>query len=121
MKGADSGEEVGVQSYSGYLMELMRGMSEENQATFKRKMGSHGVDDVSSLEGDKPQVGVHGQDVTETPPGEDDEQEDSVMKRVRDDVDRGLDDGWSRGSRTHGAGVLDARVSASMITNRNSD
>ena len=29
--------------------------------------GSHGLDDVSSLEGDKPQVGVHGQDMTETP------------------------------------------------------
>ena len=50
-----------------YLMELMRGMSEEDQATFKRNMGSHGVDDVSSLEGDKPQVGVHGLDMTETP------------------------------------------------------
>ena len=33
-------------------------------------------------------------------PGEDDEQEDLVMKALRDDVDRGLDDGWSRGSRT---------------------
>ena len=33
-----------------YLMELMRGMSEEDQATFKRNMGSHGGDDVSSLE-----------------------------------------------------------------------
>ena len=32
--------------------------------------------------------------------GEDDEQEDPVMKGLRDDVDRGLDDGWSRGSRT---------------------
>ena len=48
-------------------MELMRGMSEENQATLKRNMGSHGGDDVSSLEGDKPQVGVRGQDMTETP------------------------------------------------------
>ena len=83
----DSGEEVGVQADGGkrrrvgrfgggsspprvtpdFLMELMRGMSEENQATVKRNMGSHGLDDVSSLEGDKPQVGVHGQDMTETP------------------------------------------------------
>ena len=83
----DSGEEVGVQADGGKrrrvgrfgggsnasiqtpesMMELLRGMSEENQATFKRNMGSHGVDDVSSLEGDKPQVGVHGQDMTETP------------------------------------------------------
>ena len=82
----DSGEEVGVQADGGkrrrvgrfgggsspprvtpdFLMELMRGMSEENQATLKRNMGSHGLDDVSSLEGDKPQVGVHGQDMTET-------------------------------------------------------
>ena len=43
-----------------YLMELPRGMSEEDQATFKRNMGSHGGDDVSSLDGDKPQVGVRG-------------------------------------------------------------
>ena len=81
MEEVDSGEEVGVQADRGkrwrvgrfgggsspsrvtpdYLMELMRGMSEENQATFKRNMGSHGGDDVSSLEG------VHGQDMTETP------------------------------------------------------
>ena len=83
----DSGEEVGVQADGGkrqrvgrfgggsspprvtpdYLMELMRGMSEEDKATLKRNMGSHGVDDVSSLEGDKPQVGVHGLEKTETP------------------------------------------------------
>ena len=83
----DSGEEVGVQADGGkrrrvgrfgggssppratpdYVMELLRGMSEENQATFMRNLGSHGLDDVSSLEGDKPQVGVHGQDMTETP------------------------------------------------------
>ena len=50
-----------------YSVELTRGMSEEDQATFKRNMGSHGGDDVSSLEGDKPQVGVRGQDMTETP------------------------------------------------------
>ena len=50
-----------------YLMELLRGMSEEDQATFKRNYGSYGGDDVSSLEGDKPQAGVRGQDLTETP------------------------------------------------------
>ena len=33
-------------------------------------------------------------------PGEDDEQEGPVMKGLRDDVARGLDDGWSQGSRT---------------------
>ena len=33
-------------------------------------------------------------------PGEDDEQEDPVVHGLRDDVARGLDDGWSRGSRT---------------------
>ena len=49
-----------------YPVELLRGMSEEDQATFKRNMGSHGGDDVSSLEGDKPPVGVRGQDMTET-------------------------------------------------------
>ena len=41
------------------------------------------------------------------------------MKGHRDDVDRGLDNGWSQGSRTdrgNGAGVLVAGVSASMIT-----
>ena len=33
-------------------------------------------------------------------PGEDDEQEDPMMQGLRDDVARGLDDGWSQGSRT---------------------
>ena len=47
-----------------YLMELLRGMSEEDQATFKRNMGSHGGDDVSSLEGDKPQSSRY---LTDTP------------------------------------------------------
>ena len=32
--------------------------------------------------------------------GEDDEQEDFVMQRFRDDVARGVDDGWSRESPT---------------------
>ena len=85
----DSGEEVGIQAGRGkrrrvgnvrfgggssssrvnpyYLIELLRGMSEEDQATFKRNMGSHGGNDVSSVVGDKPQAGVRGQDLTETP------------------------------------------------------
>ena len=87
MEEVDSGEEAGVQADGGKrrrvgrfgggsrpsiatpdsVMELLRGMSEEDQATFMRNLGSHGLDDVSSLEGDKPQVGVHGQDMTETP------------------------------------------------------
>ena len=85
MEEVDSDEEVGVQAYGangvgwaglavvppraapGYVLELIRGMSEEDQATFKRNYGPYGGDDVSSLEGDKPQVGVHGQDMTETP------------------------------------------------------
>ena len=33
-------------------------------------------------------------------PGEDDEEEDPVMQGLRDDVARGLDDGWSQRSRT---------------------
>ena len=32
--------------------------------------------------------------------GKDDEQEDLVMEGLRDDVARGLDEGWSQGSRT---------------------
>ena len=32
--------------------------------------------------------------------GKDDEQEDPVMQGLSDDVARGLDDGWSRGSRS---------------------
>ena len=36
------------------LHELLHGMSEEVQATFKRNMGPHGGDDVSSIEGDNP-------------------------------------------------------------------
>ena len=83
----DSGEEVGVQADGskrrrvgrfgggssppraspGYVLEFIRGMSEEDQATFKRNYGLYGGDDVSSFEGDKPQVCVHGQDMTETP------------------------------------------------------
>ena len=42
-----------------------------------------------------------------------------VVQGLRDDVDRGLDDGWSQGSRTVAvdtAGVLDAGVSANMFT-----
>ena len=85
---ADSGEEAGVQAdgskrrrvgkgrFGGgssssrvnpdYLVELLRGMSEEDQATFRRNYGSYGGDDVSSLDGDKTQAGVRGQDLTET-------------------------------------------------------
>ena len=70
---ADSGEEVGVQVKGGKrrkvgkgracggsgsargvsptrLLELLRGMSEKDQDTFKRNMGPHGGDDVSSKE-----------------------------------------------------------------------
>ena len=78
---ADSGEEVGVQGDGGKRRKVGKGRFGggsrssrinpdylmEDQATFKRNMGSHGGDDVSSLEGDKPPVGVRGQDLTETP------------------------------------------------------
>ena len=50
-------------------------------------------DDWTDLESDLVQRG-------QKTPGEDDEQEDPVLKGLRDDVDRGLDDGSSRGSRT---------------------
>ena len=86
---ADSGEEVGVQAECGKkrkmgkggfgggsssargicparLLELLRGMSEENQDTFKRNMGPHGGDDVSPVEGDHP-GGVRVEDSAETP------------------------------------------------------
>ena len=65
-----------------------------------------GVDDWIDLESDRVQSGRGF-------PGEDDEQEDPVMQELRDDVARGLDDGWFQGSR-HDAGVLDAGVSVSM-------
>ena len=42
-------------------------MSEEDQNTFKRNMGPHGGRDVSSVEGDNPQVGVRVEDLSETP------------------------------------------------------
>ena len=51
-----SGEEVGVQAEGARgvsparLLELLRGMSEEDQDTFKRNMGPHAGDDVSSIE-----------------------------------------------------------------------
>ena len=81
----DGGEEVGVQAEGGKmrkmgkgsssargngparLLELPHGMSEEDQATFKRNMGPHGGDDVSSMEGDNPPVGVRVEDSAETP------------------------------------------------------
>ena len=43
------------------------------------------------------------------------------MQGLRDDVARGLDDGWSQGSRTvtvDTALVCDAGVSASMVQNK---
>ena len=49
------------------LLELLRGMSEEDQNTFKRNMGPQGGDDVASMEGDNPQVGVRVEDLAETP------------------------------------------------------
>ena len=50
-------------------------------------------DDWTDLESDRVQSGRGFL-------GEDDEQEDLVMQGLRDDVARGLDDGWSQGSRT---------------------
>ena len=50
-------------------------------------------DDWTDLELDRVQSGREF-------PGEDDEQEDLVMQGLRDDVARGLGDGWSQGSRT---------------------
>ena len=50
-------------------------------------------DDLTDLESDRVQIGMGF-------PDHDDEQEDPVMQGLRDDVARGLDDGWSRGSRT---------------------
>ena len=87
----DGGEEVGFQAEGGKkrkmgkgrfgggsssargsspaarLQEPLRGMPEEDQATFKRNLGPHGGDDVSSVEGDKPPVGVGVADSAETP------------------------------------------------------
>ena len=37
------------------------------RATFKRSMGPHGGDDVSSMEGDNPPVGVRVEDSAGTP------------------------------------------------------
>ena len=89
MEEADSGEEVGVQADGGKmrkvgksrfgggsssarvmclarLLELLHGMSEEDQATFKRNMEPHGGDVVSSIEGDNP-GGLRVVDSAETP------------------------------------------------------
>ena len=49
----------------GFLSSV-HGMSEEDQATFKRNMGPHGGDDVSSIEGDNP-GGIRVADSAETP------------------------------------------------------
>ena len=46
------------------LLQLLRGMSEEDQ---NRNMGTHRGVDVSSMEGDNPQVGVRVEDPAETP------------------------------------------------------
>ena len=90
MEEADSGEEVGVQADGGKrrkvgkgrfgggsssarvmcfarLLELLHGFSEEDQATFKRNMGPRGGDDVYSVEGDNPPVGLRVEDSAETP------------------------------------------------------
>ena len=50
-------------------------------------------DNLTDLESDRVQSG-------RGVPDDDDEQEDPLMQGLRDDVARGLDDGWSRGSRT---------------------
>ena len=71
-----SGEEVGIQAGwqkeedgqgSAPLLEFLHGTSKEDQATFKRNMGPHGGDDVSSMEGDNPPVGVRVEDSAATP------------------------------------------------------
>ena len=49
-----------------WLLELLHGMLEEDQATFKRNMGPHGGDYVSSIEGDNP-GGLRVVDSAETP------------------------------------------------------
>ena len=70
---ADSGEEVGSRRMVAKrgrwarvglaVVRVPRGeLSEEDQDTFKRNMGPHGGDDVSSMEGDNPPVGVCVQD-----------------------------------------------------------
>ena len=41
-------------------------MPEEDQDTFKRNMGPHAGDEVSSMEGDNPPVGVRVKDSAET-------------------------------------------------------
>ena len=67
-------------------------------------------DDWTDLEPDRVQSGRGF-------PGEDDEQEDLFMQGLRDDVARGLDDGWSQVSRTVTVDTaLVAGVSASKIT-----
>ena len=86
---ADCGEEVGVQADGGKmrkvgkgrfgggsssarrmnpdrLLELLHGVSEEDQATLKRNMGPHGGDELSSVEGDLSPVGVLVEDSAET-------------------------------------------------------
>ena len=70
---ADSGEEVGVQGEGGQKRKVCKGRFGElhmvcrrRTRTFKRNMGPHGGDDVSSVEGDNPPVGVRVEDSAET-------------------------------------------------------
>ena len=49
------------------LLELLHGMSEEDQATFKRDMGPNGGDELSSVDSDLSPVGVRVEDSAETP------------------------------------------------------
>ena len=49
------------------LLKLLRGRSEEDQDTFKGDIGPHGGDEVSSMEGDNPPVGVRVEDSAQTP------------------------------------------------------
>ena len=68
MKGRFGGGSSSAKEISpARLLELLHGMSEEDQATFKRNMGPHGGDDVSSIEGDNSPVGVRVEDSAQTP------------------------------------------------------
>ena len=62
--GGGSGSARGISP--AQLLELLRGVSEEDQNTLKRNMGPHGGDDGSSMAGDNPQVGVRVEDPAET-------------------------------------------------------
>ena len=88
---ADSSEEVGVKGWKkkrkvrkgrfggglgsagrsdvNRLLEILYGLSEEDQDLFKRNMGRHGRSDVSSMEDGPTEVGVptRVEDLAETP------------------------------------------------------